>query len=257
MFSHQHSVQFSSVAQSCPTLCNPMNCSTPGLPVHHQLQEFTQTHIHWVGNAIQPSHPLSSFLLLPPTPPSTMVFSNESILRMKWPKYWSFSFSISPSNEHPGLISHQHTSEFIMISFSPKVYNYANIKEAYPLATWSEPRAGRQTVVSLTSTDTYFDISEDLPSEGKMMGKSSYVVVWGSHSCLYMVKLSFTEQRVTCFVTHQTCIIHLFRPLKKDMQLKKWNSCGSDIQGKTGWLLLMWFWTQTYITKTWVFWIVL
>ena len=103
------SVQFSSVVQLCPTLCNPMNCSTPGLPVHHQLPEFTQTHIHRVGDAIQPSHPLSS--PSPPAPnqsllpPSSRVFSNESTLRMRWPKYWSFSFSIIPSKEHPGLIS--------------------------------------------------------------------------------------------------------------------------------------------------------
>ena len=99
------SVQFSSVAQSCPTLCDPMNCSTPGLPVHHQLLEFTQTHVHRVGDAIQPSHPLSS-----PSPsalnfPSIRVFSNESALCIRWPKYWSFSLNISPSNEHPGLIS--------------------------------------------------------------------------------------------------------------------------------------------------------
>ena len=82
-----------------------MNLSTPGLPVHHQLLEFTQTRIHRVSDAIQPSHPLSSLLLLPPIPPSIRVFSNESTLRMRWPKYLSFSFSISPSNEHPGLIS--------------------------------------------------------------------------------------------------------------------------------------------------------
>ena len=102
---HGLSVRFSSVAQSCPTLCNPMNRSTPGFPVHHQLPEFTQTHVHRVSDAIQPSHPLSSLLLLPPVPPSIRVFSNESTLGMRWPKYWSFSFSISPSNEHPGLIS--------------------------------------------------------------------------------------------------------------------------------------------------------
>ena len=95
-----HSVQFSSVAQSCPTLCDPMNCSTPGLPVHHQLLESDQTHVHRVGDAIQPSHPLSC----PSLPPSIRVFSNESTLHMRWPKYWSFSFNISPSNEHPGLI---------------------------------------------------------------------------------------------------------------------------------------------------------
>ena len=82
-----------------------MNCSTPGLPVHHQLPESTQTHIHCVGDAIQPSHPLLSLLLLPPIPPSIRVFSNESTLCIRWPEYWSFSFSISPSSEHSGLIS--------------------------------------------------------------------------------------------------------------------------------------------------------
>ena len=99
------SVQFSSVAQSCPTLCDPMNCSTPGLPVHHQLLEATKTHVHKLSDAIQPSHPLSFLLLLPSIFPSIRVFSNESALRIRWPKYWSFSFNISPSNEHPGLIS--------------------------------------------------------------------------------------------------------------------------------------------------------
>ena len=99
------SAQFSSVAQSCPTLCNSMNRSTPGLPVHHQLPEFTQTNVHRVGDAIQPSHPpLSSPSPLAPIPPSIRVFSNESTLRMRWPKYWSFSFSIIPSKEVPGLI---------------------------------------------------------------------------------------------------------------------------------------------------------
>ena len=82
-----------------------MNRSTPGLPVHHQLPEFTQTHVHQVSDALQPSHPLSTLLLLLQVPPSIRVFSNESTLCMRWPKYWSFSFSISPSNEHPGLIS--------------------------------------------------------------------------------------------------------------------------------------------------------
>ena len=99
------SVQFSSVTQSCPTLCDPMNHSTPGFPVYHQLPELTQTHVHRVSDAIQPSHPLSSLLLLPPTPPSVRVFSNESTLHIRWPNHWSFSFSISPSKEHPGLIS--------------------------------------------------------------------------------------------------------------------------------------------------------
>ena len=87
------SVRFSSVVQSCPTLCDPMNHSTPGLSVHHHPPEFTQTHIHRVGDAIHPPHPLSS-------PPSIRVFSNESTLHLRWPKYWSFSFSIIPSKEH-------------------------------------------------------------------------------------------------------------------------------------------------------------
>ena len=98
-------LQFSSVAQSHVTLCDPMDLSTPGLPVHHQLPEFTQTHDHWVGDTIQPSHPLS----LPSSPPSIFpsirVFSNESTLHIRWPQYWSFSFNISPSNEHSGLIT--------------------------------------------------------------------------------------------------------------------------------------------------------
>ena len=97
------SVQFNH--WSCPTLCNPMNCSTPGLPVHHQLPESTQTHDYLVGDAIQPYHPLSSPSPPAPVLPSIRVFSNESGLLMRWPKYWSFSFSISPPNEHPGLIS--------------------------------------------------------------------------------------------------------------------------------------------------------
>ena len=99
------SVHFSSVAQSCPTLCDPMNRSTPGLPVHHQLPEFTQTHAYQVSDAIQPSHPLSSPSPPAPNPSQHQGFSNESTLHMRWPKYWSFSFSINPSNEHPGLIS--------------------------------------------------------------------------------------------------------------------------------------------------------
>ena len=80
-----------------------MNHSMPDLPVHHQHPEFTQTHVYQVGDAIQPSHPLSSFSS--PIPPSIRVFSNESTLPMRWPKYWNFSLSISPSSEHPGLIS--------------------------------------------------------------------------------------------------------------------------------------------------------
>ena len=99
------SVQFSSVSRSCTTLCDPVNHSTPGLPVHHKLPESAQAHVHQVSDAIQPSHPLSSPSPPAPIPPSIRVFSNESTLLMRWPKYQSFNFSISPSNEHPGLIS--------------------------------------------------------------------------------------------------------------------------------------------------------
>ena len=78
-------LQFSSVTQSCPTLCDPTDCSMPGLLIHHQLPEFTQTHVHWVGDAIQPSHPVSSLFLLPSIFPSIRVFSNESAPRIRWP----------------------------------------------------------------------------------------------------------------------------------------------------------------------------
>jgi len=82
-----------------------MDCNTPGFPVHYQLPEFTQTQVHQFGDAIQPSHPLSSPLFLPSIFPSIRVLSNESVLCIRWPKYWSFSFNISPSNEHSGLVS--------------------------------------------------------------------------------------------------------------------------------------------------------
>ena len=97
--------QFSSVTQSCPTLCNRMDCSTPGFPVHHQLLELAQTPVHqvsYVYNHLILCRPL----LLPPSIfPSIRIFSKESVLPIRWPKYWSFSFSISPSNEYSGLIS--------------------------------------------------------------------------------------------------------------------------------------------------------
>ena len=99
--------QFSLVAQLCPTLCNPMDCRTPGLPVHHQLPELAQIHVHRVSDAIQPSHPLLS--------PSAPAFNfaqhqgpfQESVLCIRRPKYGSLSFSISPSNECSGLIFHR------------------------------------------------------------------------------------------------------------------------------------------------------
>ena len=85
--------------------CDPMDCSKPGLPVHHQLLELTQTHVHRVGDAIQPSHPLCPLLLLPSIFPSIRVFSSESALLIRWSKYRGFSFSISHSNEYSGLFS--------------------------------------------------------------------------------------------------------------------------------------------------------
>ena len=98
--------RFSSVvSQSCLTLCDPMDCSMPGLPVYHQLLESTQTQVHWVDDAIQPSHPLLSPLLPPSIFPSIRVFSNESALHISWTKFWSFCFNISPSSEYWGLIS--------------------------------------------------------------------------------------------------------------------------------------------------------
>ena len=98
-------VQFSSVAQSCLTLCDPMNCSTPDLPVHHQLPESTQT---LVIELVMPSNHLilsCPLLLLPSIFPATGSFPSESVLHIRWPEYWSFSFSISLSNEYSGLIS--------------------------------------------------------------------------------------------------------------------------------------------------------
>ena len=89
--------QFSSVAQSCPTICDPMDCSMPSFPVHHQLLEFTQTHAHRVCDAIELSHPLLS------PSPTFSLSQHQGLLR--WPNYWSFSFSISPSNEYSGLIN--------------------------------------------------------------------------------------------------------------------------------------------------------
>ena len=100
------SVQLSSIAQSCPTLCDLRGCNTPDFPVHHQLPETAQTHVHpsqWCHPAVSSSViPFSSCLQVFPR---IGIFSNESALWIRWPKYWSFSFNISPSSEHPGLIS--------------------------------------------------------------------------------------------------------------------------------------------------------
>ena len=102
---HNPSLQFSSVTQLCPTLCDPMNHSMPGLPVHHQF--WSSLKLTSIESVMPSSHLIlcCPLLLLPPIPPSIRVFSNESTLCIRWPKCWSFSFSISPSNEHPRLIS--------------------------------------------------------------------------------------------------------------------------------------------------------
>ena len=101
------SFYYCSVTQLCSTLVHagPMNCSMTGLPVLHYLPEFTQIHVHRAGDAIQPSHSLSSPFPLPSILPSIRVFTNESALHIRWPNYWSFTFSIDPSNEYSGLIS--------------------------------------------------------------------------------------------------------------------------------------------------------
>ena len=96
---------YCSVAQSCPTLCDLMDCSTPSFPVHHHLLELAQIHVHWISDAIQPSLPLSSPFLLPSIFLSIRVFPNELTLCIRWPNYWSSSFSISPSSEYSGLVS--------------------------------------------------------------------------------------------------------------------------------------------------------
>ena len=94
-----------SVTQSCPTACDPMDCSTPSFPVLRHLPELAQTHDCWVGDAIQHIILCRPLLLLPSIFPSIRVFSNKSALRIRWPKYWSFRFNISPSHAHSGLIS--------------------------------------------------------------------------------------------------------------------------------------------------------
>ena len=94
-----------SVAQLCPTLCNPMDCSTPGLPGPHCWLEFAEVHVLCISDAIQPSHPLTPLLLLPSIFPSIRDFSSELSVCIRWPNYWGFSFSISPSSEYSWLIS--------------------------------------------------------------------------------------------------------------------------------------------------------
>ena len=135
------SFQLSSVAQLCLTLCDPVNRSTPGLPVHHQLPEFTQTQVHRV---VMPSSHLILCppLLLPPSIfPSLRVFSNESVLRTRWPKYWSFSFNISPSSEYSGL------SSLLSKGLKPKGLSHL----------WTKAQT---TLVAIYSYDTIFHLEK-------------------------------------------------------------------------------------------------
>ena len=104
---------------SCVWLRNPMDYSRPGFPVLHNLLVFAQTHVHWIGNTIQPSHPLHTLLLLPSIFPSIRVFSNELALCIRWPKSWSFSFRINPSNEYSGLIPRLATVWKVSVPRSP------------------------------------------------------------------------------------------------------------------------------------------
>ena len=131
LYQLKFNLQFSSVAQSCPTLCDPMSRSMPGLPVHHQPPEFTQTHIYRVGDAIQPSHPLLS-----PSPSALNLFQHQG--HFKWvsslpnmlPKYWSFSFNISPSNEHPGLVSFRMDwLDLLAVQGTPRVFSNTTVQK--------------------------------------------------------------------------------------------------------------------------------
>ena len=125
-----YTLQLSSAAQSWPTLCDPMNCSTPGLPVHHQLQSSLK--LMSIESVMPSSHLIlcRPLLLLPPIPPSIRVFPNESTLRMRWPKYWSFSFSISPSNEHPGLISFRMDwLDFLAVQGTLRVFSNTTVQK--------------------------------------------------------------------------------------------------------------------------------
>ena len=137
------SVQFSSVTQSCQTLCNPMDCSASDFPVHHQLPELTRMSVESVmpSNHLILCHPL----LLPSVFPSITVISNESVLRIRWPKYWSFSFSISPSNEYSGLISLGGTGWIFLLSKElSRVFSNTTVQKHHffgaQFSSWSNSR---------------------------------------------------------------------------------------------------------------------
>ena len=131
----QQSLQFSSAAQSCPIICDPMDCRTPGLPAHHQLAEPTQTHVRPISDAIQPSHPLSS-----PDPPDFNLSQyqgllNESVLCIRWPKYWSFSFSINVPNEYSYLISFSEWLKLLAVQGILKSFLHTTVQKNQFLST--------------------------------------------------------------------------------------------------------------------------
>ena len=129
-FSKVNLIQFSSVAQSCPILCDPMDCSTPGLHVHHQLRNLLK---FMSIESVMPSNHLilcHLLLLLPSVFPSIKVFTNESVLHIRWPKYWSFSFNISPSNEYSGLSSfRRHRLDLLVSKGLSRVYSNKTVQK--------------------------------------------------------------------------------------------------------------------------------
>ena len=128
-----------------------MNHSTSGLPVYHQLQEFTQTHVCRVGDAIQPSHPLLSPSPLTPILPSIRIFSNESTLCMRWPKYWSFSFNISPSKEHSGLISLK--MDWLYIAYCHPAYLTSIQSTSWETLCWRKHKIAGRNINNLKYAD--------------------------------------------------------------------------------------------------------
>ena len=142
------SVQFSSVTQLCLTLFDPMDCSTPGLPVHHHLLDLAQTHGHRAGDATKPSHPLSSPSPLPSIFPRISMFSNVSVLPIKWPKYWTFSFSIISSNKYSGLIFFNKKRSLCSPRDSRVFFNTTAEKHqlfSVPLTLWSNSQHPHMT----------------------------------------------------------------------------------------------------------------
>ena len=206
-----------SVAKSCPTLCDPMDFSTSGFPVLHYLPEIAQTHVHWVSDAIQPfilCHPL---LLSPSVFPSMRVFSNESTLPVMWAKYWSFSFSISPSNVCSGVRVHWVASVMFLwdpLDCSPPGSSVHGILQARILEWFAMPSSKEsswprdQTCISCNSCIAGgFFMAE--PWEGKP--RIFRVSTWKSLNLLYLLSLHMNQKtsdifpvvQLRCLYKHQ------------------------------------------------------